>query len=330
MIRKAALTLVFALLAVSPAVGKEWARKMFESTEHDFGAVARGAKAQFEFVITNPYVEDVHIASVRSSCGCTLVSVEEPTIKTFKKSAVLARINSNKFLGQRGATVTVTFDKPYYAEVQLQVKTYIRSDVVFYPDSVQFGTLEQGDSADRKISVTYAGRGDWQILDVTSANPYLSAEVVETHRSRGRVGYELIARLDPDAPAGYLQDHLVLLTNDRRLTQVPITVEGRLEAGITVSPSSLFMGVVEPGREVTRQLVVQSSRPFRILSVETDADCFEIDAPLAGEAKKLHVIPVTFMAGVEPGRVSHQLRIETDQGETASPEFSAYAVVANP
>ncbi|NQT39527.1 MAG: DUF1573 domain-containing protein, partial [Planctomycetes bacterium] len=281
MIRKATLTLMLALLAVSPAVGKEWARKMFESTEHDFGAVARGAKAQFEFVITNPYVEEVHIASVRSSCGCTLVSVENPAIKTFEKTAVLARINSNKFLGQRGATVTVTFDKPFYAEVQLQVKTYIRSDVVFYPDSVQFGTLEQGDSADRKISVTYAGRGDWQILDVTSANPYLSAEVVETHRSRGRVSYELIARLDPDAPAGYLQDHLVLLTNDRRLTQVPITVEGRLEAGITVSPSSLFMGVVEPGRQVTRQLVVQSSKPFRILSVQSDADCFEIDAPLA-------------------------------------------------
>ena len=49
---------------------------MFQATDHDFGTVARGEKAQFRYVLTNPYVEDVHIASVRPSCHCTDVQIE--------------------------------------------------------------------------------------------------------------------------------------------------------------------------------------------------------------------------------------------------------------
>ena len=35
--------------------------------------------------------------------------------------------------------------------------------------------------------------------------------------------------------------------------------------GITVSPTALFMGVVQPGQKVTKQLVVKGKKPFRIL-----------------------------------------------------------------
>ena len=44
---------------------------MFKVTEHDFGSVARGAKAEYRFVFENLYMEDVHISHAYSSCGCT-------------------------------------------------------------------------------------------------------------------------------------------------------------------------------------------------------------------------------------------------------------------
>ena len=53
--------LVLAMFAWGPASGQEWATKMFKSTQHDFGTVARGAKAEYEFVFSNIYLEDVHI-----------------------------------------------------------------------------------------------------------------------------------------------------------------------------------------------------------------------------------------------------------------------------
>jgi len=42
---------LFLLLCVgaSSASAQQWAAKMFKTNSHDFGAVARGSKAEFEF-----------------------------------------------------------------------------------------------------------------------------------------------------------------------------------------------------------------------------------------------------------------------------------------
>ena len=133
------LLLSFAL----PAAAQQWAQKMFSATKHDFGPVARGSKAEFEFQVENVFKEDIHIAAVRSSCGCTSPSVTHDTLKTYEKGAIVAKLNTASFLGHRSATITVVIDKPYYAEVQLQVSGFIRSDVVFEPGLINFGQLEQ-------------------------------------------------------------------------------------------------------------------------------------------------------------------------------------------
>lgn len=327
MFRKAVCALLPTVLACCPGFAQDWAGKMFETRDHDFGSVARSAKEEFEFVLTNIYVEDVHIAGVRSSCGCAQVRMDKRLLKTYEKGAVIASLNTKAFRGSRGATITVTFDKPFHAEVQLHVRGYIRSDVVLHPGSVQMGRVDQGQPARQKVAVTYAGRRNWQILEVKSANPHLAGEAVETRRSGGQVAYELTVYLDAEAPAGYLRDHLVLVTNDRRSREIPVPVEGVVQAGIVVNPTSLFMGVVQPGQKVTKQLVVRGKKPFRILSVDCDDDSFEFGTSAEQEPKALHVIRVTFMAGQEPGKVTKMIHIRTDLGETP-PDLSAYAVVA--
>ncbi len=177
------------------------------------------------------------------------------------------------------------------------------------------------------MNISYAGRSDWRIVEVRSSNPHISGEVAETGRGGGQVSYELTVKADGKLPAGYLQDHLVLVTNDQNFTQVPVAVDGRVLSAITVSPTSLFMGVVEPGQKVTKKLVVRGAKPFRILSIKSDAQCFEFDTSEEGEPKTLHLIPVTFVAGADPGKVTHTIRIETDMGAEAVPSLSAYAVV---
>jgi len=327
MLRKATWTLWMILCCCSPLFGQEWARKMFETTSHDFGTVARGAKAEFRFVLSNIYVEDVHISGVRSSCGCTNVTVEKPLLKTYETGAVVASLNTQAFKGSKGATITVTFDRPFPAEVQLHTHGYIRSDVVVHPGSIQLGSVDQGTSGETTVSVTYAGRSDWRIIDVRSVNPHLTAELQETRRDAGQVAYDLTVRLAADAPMGYLRDHLMLVTNDYQQGQVPVLVEGVVQSGIVVSPASLFMGVIEPGQRVTKQLVVRGKKPFRILSVTCGDSCFEFDTSGETEAKPVHVIPVTFVATDHPGKVLQTIRIETDLGDSV-PELSAYAVVA--
>jgi hypothetical protein len=299
---------------------------MFETTSHDFGTVASGAKAEFEFVLKNIYVEDVHVASVRTSCGCTAPSIKNPTLKTYQKGAIVAKYNTSAFEGPKGATVSVTIDKPFYAEVQLQVRGYIRRDLVLNPGSVQFGSVDCGTPQERTISVNYAGRSDWEILDVKTSNPHLSAKVVPVSRSGGYANYSVVVRMDGKAPSGYLHDHVVLVTNDRNMPQVTVAVEGIVQSGIVV-PSTLFLGVVQPGQKVTMPLVIKGKKPFKIVSITADGEGLVFDTSKNQGAKQVHVIPVTFLAGKELGKVSKTIRIETDLTDVG-PVLSAYAVVA--
>lgn len=310
----------------SPA--QEWAKKMFKVTEHDFGTVARGAKSQFAFEFENLYEEDLHVASVRSSCGCTTATVTTRDLKTFEKAQIIAKYNTRSFLGQRGATVTVVFDRPYYAEVQLEVTGYIRSDVVFDPGEVDFGEIEQFESVEKTVALTYAGRNDWKIKDVRSANAHFEVELKETTRGGGRVGYDMLVRLKPDAPSGHFQDQLTLVTDDKRLKTIPLLVQGRVVSPLSVSPSSLFLGVVKPGQAVTKQLVVRGKQPFKVLSVKCEDDCFTFKTP-GDKQSPLHFIPVTLSAD-NAGKIAEKIVIETDLGEGVIATCMATATVREP
>ena len=324
------LLVLIVTLAAAPVSAQDWATKLFDSTSHDFGSVARGAKAEYEYVLNNIYVEDLHIVSVQSSCGCTQVRIKKADVKTYQRSAIVATINTQSFTGQRGATVTVTFDKPFYAEVQLHTSVYIRSDVVFTPGSAEFGTVDEGQKVEKKVAVSYAGRDDWKILEVKSTNPHVSAVAVETSRAGGQVAYNLQVRLDGEAAAGYLDDHLILVTNDQTSPQIPLALEGQVQPSVTISPESLFMGVVQPGEKVTKQLIVRGKRPFRVESVTCKDPSFHADVPAESEttAKTLHVIPVTFEAGDSVGKILSTILVRTSLVDTA-PQLSAYAVVAH-
>ena len=104
---------------------KNWAAEMFKTLDHDFRTVGRGTKSEFHFELQNKFQEDVHIAAVRTSCGCTTPSISKKTLKTLESGAIIAKFNTDTFIGPKAATVTVVFDRPYYAEVQLKVKGFI-------------------------------------------------------------------------------------------------------------------------------------------------------------------------------------------------------------
>ena len=187
MLRSSSLILVLLVAPVCNAWGQQWASKMFKTSQHDFGSVAAGAKSEFAFEFQNIYEEDLHVASVRTSCGCTSPRVTKDYLKTWEKGQVIAKFNTQSFRGQRGATITVVFDRPFNAEVQLTVTGYIRGDITFEPGEVDFGEVDLSQSAERRVSVSYAGRSDWKILDVRSAGKNFEVELNEAARQGGRV-----------------------------------------------------------------------------------------------------------------------------------------------
>lgn len=132
--------------------------------------------------------------------------------------------------------------------------------------------------------------------------------------------------LDKAAPPGYVNEYLWLVTNDPQTKQIPVLVEGQIQADISVSPASLFLGVLQPGQSVTKQIVVRGQKPFRIASIRADCECLQATAPKGQEPKMLYLVPITFTARDKTGKITQTVHIETDSGQAVL-NVPAYAVV---
>jgi hypothetical protein len=324
----AAVALTLAIAPLNAAVAQEWATKMFSATSHNFGTVAKGSKTEYRFVFRNVYKEDLHVVGVRTSCGCTSPEVTVRDLKTHETGEVVAKFNTRTFLGQHGATLTITFDKPYYAEVQLRVAGNIRGDVTFEPAFVDLGNVDLGKGAERSVRVTHVGSTPWEIKDVRSANANFEVSLSKPTHSSNQSAYDLTVRLKPEAVAGYVNGQLILVTDDPRAAQIPMDVEGRVVAEVTVSPQLLALGTVEPGASVTKNIVVRANRPFCVTGVSCSDGCLTCEPKTT--AATVHILPVTFAAGTMSGKVERQLKISTDLGEGAVPIVTVQVTVEQP
>ena len=331
------LAIFISLLCATPAtslLAQKWADDMFKVKEYNFGDVSRNAKAEYEFEVYNPYIEDIHIRSVSSSCSCTTVSVDKSTLKTYETAKVKAHYNTDRFTGNKSATLSVVIDKPFYATVQLQVKGNIRSDIIFQPNEVNFGTVPSGKAIEKIVDMTYLGRSNWQITELKSSNRNISAELTEMSRNYGQVKYRLKVKLAPDAPAGYINDRLILISNEGMNREIPIMVQGVVKQGITANPSKLIVGNLEPGQVVTKRIVLRADTPFAIKNVSCPNKQYSFDFTQASgvtQSHNVHIITVTFQApeSVIEHQLADTIRIITD-AQQAPVEVQTIAKVLTP
>jgi hypothetical protein len=330
MLRTIFLALVVcAQFALGPLAAQEWAEKMFNKMEHDFGTVARGAETIYRFEITNLYKQPMKILGVRSSCGCTSPTIENNTINTYEKAYLVAKFNTHTFVGLHGATLTVSFGAPYPAEVQVRVHGNIRGDVVFSPGAIEFGKVDEGELREQRINVSYAGRADWKIVDITNDNDYFEVEMEEAPRTSGKVNYNLIVRLKDNVPTGFIKDQLTVITNDNRADsqRIPLFVGGHVVPEISVTPETLVLGNVKAGEPVTRKVVVRGKKPFKILDVNCGDNCFSFNSDQ--ESKELHLVEITYRPGDQPGPVKVPVTITTDRpNRNAALTVSAEVIAA--
>ena len=155
--------------AESQAQELSWAQKMFEKQKHDFGVVARGADVKYRFKLTNLYRDPVHIANIRTTCGCSAAKPSRYTFNSLEEAYIEVTMDTRKFMRRKDSNLIVTFDAPLYAQVQIPITAYIRTDVVLEPGAFNFGAVEQGTLKQKKIVIQYAGRSDWKIKEVKTS-----------------------------------------------------------------------------------------------------------------------------------------------------------------
>ena len=320
----AALLIVMALPVLALA---DWASDMFKDTSHNFGMVARGADTRFSFVFTNKYQEDVVIESVQSTCRCTQPSFQKRVIKTWETGQIDIQLDTRNFYGRKDATVTVRFSKPFYAEVQLHSFCFIRTDVYVEPGIVAFGTVQQGHPRTARFRVNYAGRTYWQswaIRDIQSESSFYKATLQEVQRDYNYVSYDITLTLKENAPEGYLNDFIDIVSNDPNPSNqhCPVPVSGYIIPSVAIKPSPLAFGTVKAGESLTKTVVLSGQNQFKITEFGTSNDC--VSAKISEAQKSVHVVPVTITNNGKGGKVNGILAFKvSSQSNVVNLPFSA-------
>lgn len=312
-------TLVVAVLwfctSLSSADAQElnWAQKMFEHQKIDFGVVARGAECVTRLKVKNIYQETIHFRSVTTSCGCSAAKPSANQVGSGEEAYIEISMDTKRFMRQKDSAALITLAEPtkgLVQEVRIPLSVYIRTDVVLTPGLVNFGVVDEATSAERKISVAYAGRSDWQILEVRSPRPYITATAVLVGRpGNGLVNYDLIVKLAPEAPVGVHRELLTIISDDAANPEVPLPLEARVESEYTVQPDLLALGALAIGQTKTFNLVVRGRKPFRIEKIESSKAIDLFKVVLSDAEKQVHVLPVTFTAPGTPGEIDELFTI---------------------
>jgi hypothetical protein len=138
--------------------------------------------------------------------------------------------------------VTVVFTKPFYGEMQLNVKGTIRSDIDTDPGTIEFGDIDRGATKETQVRIT-ARNPNWEIKDVRSANQHLGVSL-ERSNLPGKVAYVMSVRLKDSAVVGEFDENIVLVTNDKDYNLVTIPVRGNIMPPL-VLPSRIDLGTVK-------------------------------------------------------------------------------------
>lgn len=329
--QRAGIVAILAILmmntgAYATSQSTQWALKMFEETSHDFGVVARGSDVRHRIQIKNIYKETIHIADVKTSCGCTAAKPSKYTLKSLETAYIEIVMNTKKFTHKKESSITITFDAPQRAEVRIPIAAYIRTDVVIEPGSVNFTSVDKGAGAEQTISISYAGRADWHLRGVENLPSYLKAEVSEQSRTRKFVQYHLKITLDKQAAIGQFRNQISLVTDDSSSPRIPLLVEGEVVSDIVVNPGVVSFGVLAPGQEKTSNVVIRGKQPFKITKVECESDLHAFKVRMPEDTKSVHVIPLTISTPQGAGTLVETFTVTID-GRDEPIIFKAYCKV---
>ncbi len=259
-----------------------------DKRNHDFGDVTKSSKSEHKFTIRNPYKSDMRINGVRASCGCTTPILESQVVRPGESTTLIAHFNTDRFTGDKKATLTVSIAAPIFTELQLNVKGYIRSDVVVSPGEAAFGSIPETTDKKLTLNIDYAGRPDWKILDIVSPFSFVKANATEVSRANSRVRYTLDVTIDGSAPEGFVENQLIIHTNDQRRKTFPIAFSASIDKPLKASPSSLALGTIKPNEPIQQRLTLTAKSEFKILEISSPNA--EIRCELTDSPKRVHML----------------------------------------
>lgn len=337
------------LVLVAPLAAQElptkeipWANKFFVGNAdnpppiilQDFGVLPKGTIKSYRFKMTNIYAVPMQVMEPKPKCGCVSVAQYKAQLNPRESGYIDVVINTVSVEGEKEVQLPVQFwardpktgdsiidpktKRPFNSEAKLVIRFVSRPEIAVNPGAFQFGQVPAGQKASQTVLITYTGpQPNWKVTEVGIRKDLFDAEVSPVTVRNAKAAYQVTLTLKPGVPAGNLDEHIELKTNEPGAQAVlNLAVSGHVQASLSIvgSDQVKFTQGVEVGQKQVHNVMVQAEKPFKVTAVDGQGDGVTVTL-LPEPAKKAHVLAVTF-APERPGPVKKVLTVKTDTGKS--------------
>ncbi|MSR46388.1 MAG: DUF1573 domain-containing protein [Planctomycetes bacterium] len=253
---------------------------------HDFGKVLSGERLETSFKLKNTGEGDLVIIKVGAQCHCTLSELRLPdravspkelktkeaygTLKPGEEATLDCKVDTAGMGGGTHKKVQIYTNDRARSPISIDLVLVVDNPFQFSPASISFGQVRSGQQVERTVRMSSIDQGTFAIVGHDLPQPQvvdIDYKEVPTRRNE-QCAWEITLKsrdgLVCDEHIGRLKlalDHERIPTIDqlhyslRVLPDVEWTIDKRK------SPAKLLLGVVQPGVNDVRSLVLENKNP---------------------------------------------------------------------
>jgi predicted double-glycine peptidase len=274
-----------------PRTGQGRAWLQFDTALIDAGDIPQSVKTQqFTFRCHNAGQDDLHILKVKADCKCTILkSSGEQVIPPGGEGVIEAEYDFRAGRGKFRKELVVQSDDPYFPVAGLTVAGNGRVDVEIWPQSLDFGSIVQGEKAVARCFLNYAGDS---LCEVTKAETPQSNLHIDIVKVTPKTLQALDPTMGPVLPVecrnlfllsgsidtnglelGTKEYSVEVLTSLKQAARLAIPTRVTIVSPITVTPGRLFLGDLS-GKDAVRETIELRARNGARFTVEqVDLGC---------------------------------------------------------
>ena len=299
----------------------------FDDRIYDFGVVEPEDKPQHYFTFKNTGQADLVISKVKSSCGCTAALLSEERIPPGELGRIEIKFDPRGRRGKQQKTVSVHSNAENESVIQLTIQGVVKASVEVVPEQIFFSSVNNQEVYEKRIRVLGAGDGKLEITHVETSSPFLSGEISPPQPGEV-ITYEVKILLHPGAPVGKLEETLTIHTNNEARPHLNVSIEGNVLGPISVYPEQLFLGFINAGEVIQRDILLtkMGRADMKVLEVNHQSPFISTKVVPVENGWKVR-IRVKLSANVPIGAFRDILEIRTNNREQSAIRVSLHALV---
>ena len=253
----------------------------------------------------------LHIKSVRSSCGCTVVHPPRSELKPGASDEIEIVVKVGVEAGPRASTVTIESTDPSRTSFPIQVRWNAEPRIFLEPAQIDFGPLRPGEATKQSVTLRLASRDNSKVL-ATSSTPELEVTWEELPDATRK----FLVNLRAGSRIGEHKGIITLTGVDSDLATM-IPVHWRVKASLRVTPSSLYSGEAVSGEILEGRFLISSeeNRPFRIESARIEGGGEQEPLAFEASASPRHELKIRVRAPEKSGVHRMIVKIATDAAD---------------